>query len=63
MTEFDELYQHINELQDDINRKTKELQYLHDFLSWENLWEEYAYFRMNAHLEHNENDPFSIYVL
>ena len=51
---YDELYQHILDLQDEIDRESKELQYMGDYLSWRNLWDDYSYFRLNARLEQNE---------
>ena len=63
MTVNDELFQHILDLQEDIDRFAKELQYINDFLSQMDLWDEFIYFRTNARLEHNEDDPFPRYVL
>jgi len=59
----DELYRHILDLQDEIDRNEKELQYMKDFLTWTDLWNDYIYFRTNAHSEHNEDEPFPRYVL
>lgn len=63
MTRCDELYQHILDLQEEIDHNTKELRYMEDFLSWMSLWDMYIYFRKNAHQEQNEDEPFPRYVL
>lgn len=58
-----EMYLHIKDLEDDFAFSSKELKYLEDFLSWMDLWDSFVYFRMNAHLEHDEEEPFPRYVL
>ncbi|MBR0455816.1 MAG: hypothetical protein IJJ01_04045 [Firmicutes bacterium] len=63
MTYYDELYQHTLALQEEIDRNTKELQYMKDFLTWRDLWNDFICFRMNAHLEQDEDEPFPRYVL
>ena len=60
---YDELYQSFLSLRDEIDRGSKELQYLEDFLSHMDLWDDFIYFRLNAHLEQNEDEPFPRYVL
>ena len=63
MTRYEELYQHILDLQDEIDHDTKELQYMKDFLTWMDLWNDFIYFKMNALLEQDEDEPFPRYVL
>ena len=63
MTYDDELYQHIADLNDEIKIWTKELEYHSSFLTWMDLWDDFIYFRMNAHLEQDEDGPFPRYVL
>ena len=63
MTRYNELYQHILDLQDELDRDSRELWYMRDFLTWTDLWNDYIHFRMNAHLEYSEDEPFPRYVL
>lgn len=63
MTRYDELYWHVLDLQDEIDHDTKELQYMRDFLTWMDLWNDFIYFRMNAQLEQDEDEPFPRYIL
>lgn len=60
---YDELYRHILDLEEEIARNEIELQYMGDFLTWQDLWNDYIYFRINAHSEHTEDEPFPRYVL
>lgn len=63
MSVKDEQYQHILDLQNEIDCLTKELQCMSDFLSWTDSWDEFVQFRVNAHLEQDESEPFPHYVL
>lgn len=63
MNIYDELYQHLLDLQDDVDLYSEELRYMSDFLSWMYLWDDFIDFRMNAHLEQDEDEPFPRYVL
>ena len=63
MTKKDELSQHVIDLQNEIKYQAQELQYMADFLSWKDLWDEFVQFRVNAHLEQDESEPFPHYVL
>jgi hypothetical protein len=58
-----ELYLHMKELEDELLNDQKELQYFGDFLSWMNLWDDFIYFRENAHLMQDPDEPFPRYVL
>ena len=57
------LYQHMKELEDELLNDQKELQYFGDFLSWMNLWDDFIYFRKNAFLMQDPDEPFPRYVL
>lgn len=63
MTTYQELYQHILDLETDLDFQTTELNCLYGFLSWMNLWDEFIYFRNHAHSEQNEDEPFPRLVL
>ena len=63
MTYDDELNRHIADLNGEIKIWTKELEYYGSFLTWMDLWDDFIYFRMNAHLEQDEDEPFPRYVL
>ena len=58
-----ELFMYLSDLEDEIALWRKELEYHECFLSWMNLWDEFIYFRTNAHLEQNEDEPFLHYTL
>jgi len=63
MNIYDELYQHLLDLQDDVDRYSEELKYMSDFLSWMHLWDDFIDFKMNAYLKQDEDEPFPRYVL
>lgn len=44
-------------------RDVEEMRYLHDFIHYMGLDEEYAYFRENAHEDTSKNLPFPSFVL
>lgn len=58
-----ELYLHMKTLEEDLCHDRKELQYFSDFLSWMNLWDDFIYFRKNAYLVQDPDEPFPRYVL
>ena len=58
-----ELFLHLSGLEDELVLWRKELEYHECFLSWMNLWDEFIYFRTNAHLEQTEDEPFPHYTL
>lgn len=57
------LYLHMKDLEDELLNDQKELQYFSDFLSWMNLWDDFIYFRKNAYLMQDPDEPFPRYVL
>jgi len=63
MNIYDELYQQLLDIQDDVHFYSEELKYMRDFLSWRHLWDDFADFRENAHLEQAEDEPFPRYIL
>lgn len=63
MTNMEEMYQHILDLEDDIRHMSDELTYFESFLSWMDLWDDFIYFRTCSHPEQDEEDPFPRYVL
>jgi hypothetical protein len=66
MIDLDELFEHIKDLEMDLEYCNKKLEYHSSFLSWKGLWDDFAYFHMNAHLEYpkdDDDDPFPRYVL
>ena len=58
-----ELFLHLSDLEDEPVLWRKELEYHECFLSWMDLWDEFIYFRKNAHLEQTEDEPFPRYTL
>ena len=63
------LYQELQELHEEMSdflsnvlgeqrRDSEELRYLKDFIHYQELEEEYLYFRRNAHEEENSDLPF-----
>ena len=67
--EQNKLYQNLQDLYEEMNdfllgvlaeqkRDREELRYLRDFVHYEELEEEYLYFRNNAHEEENSDLPF-----
>lgn len=59
----EELFQYLDSIRSDIDFYTLELEYMESFLTWMHLWDNYLYFRQNARLEQNEDEPFPRYVL
>lgn len=58
-----ELCLHMKYLEDELHNDQKELQYFGDFLSWMGLWDDFIYFRKNAYLMQDPEEPFPHYVL
>ncbi len=63
MTTKQDLYQHIHDLEAEIEFWTTELEYLHGFLSWMGLWDDFIFFRTHAYLDQSEDEPFPRLVL
>lgn len=58
-----ELYLHMKDLEEELLHDQKELQYFADFLSWMDLWNVFVYFRENARLVQDPDEPFPRYML
>ena len=61
--ELEELRYYIGGLLKDQENYQEELEYLHSFISYKGLEEEYTYFRENAHEEYDEKLPFPTLTL
>lgn len=53
-----EMREHIRDLQDDLEQAQTELHYLHEFICYKKLEDEYSHFEANAHEEYDEDSPF-----
>ena len=58
-----ELFLHLSDLEDELALWRKEFEYHECFLSWMDLWDQFIYYRKNAHLEQTEDEPFPRYTL
>lgn len=61
--QYDELYEHMLDIQDDNDLYIKELYYLEAFIEWKNLTDEFSYFKSHAYEKNTENLPFSTLTL
>ncbi len=61
--ELEELRYYIGCLLKDQESCQEDLEYLHSFISYKGLEEEYIYFRENAHEEYDEELPFPTLTL
>ena len=55
---YQESFEDIKDLENESSRLYHELHYLHEFISYKGLTEEYRFFKENAHEEYDENCPF-----
>lgn len=53
----------ISALVDDNNYNETELRYLKEYIRYKELDDEYRYFRVHAHEEHDADQPFSFLTL
>ena len=53
-----EMREHLIELEEDLKLADQELYYLHEFISFYKLDDDYRHFVENAHEEHDEASPF-----
>lgn len=60
---YEEMNDYLLDLIDDHERSTEDLRYLHDFIHYKNLDEEFRYFREHAHEEQDSELPFPYLVL
>ena len=59
----DEMSDFLSDVLDEQGRNSEELRYLKDFIHYQELEEEYLYFRRNAHEEENSDLPFPYLTL
>lgn len=59
----DEMSDFLSDVLDEQRRNSEELRYLKDFIHYQELEEEYLYFRRNAHEEENSDLPFPYLTL
>lgn len=59
----EEMGDYLNNLMEQHNRTEEDLRYLHDFIHYKKLEEEFRYFREHAHEDENSELPFPHLVL
>ena len=59
----EEMSDFLSDVLDEQRRNSEELRYLKDFIHYQELEEEYLYFRRNAHEEENSDLPFPYLTL
>lgn len=59
----EEMSDFLSNVLDEQRRDSEELRYLKDFIHYQELEEEYFYFRRNAHEEENSDLPFPYLTL
>ena len=60
---YDEMSDYLNDLIQVHKQTEEEYRYLHDFIHYKNLDEEFEYFREHAHEDENSELPFPYLVL
>ena len=58
-TQYEELYDYMNDIREDNKQYLTELNYYAAFIEWKNLNDEFSYFRDNAYEKTDEDRPFS----
>lgn len=58
-----EAYDHIVELQEELDQVYAERKYMHDFINSKGLLEEFYHFQKHAHLDTDSELPFPSYIL
>ena len=53
-----EMREHVQELEYELSQAHNELRYLHGFISYKKLYDEYLFFEKNAHGEYDDGLPF-----
>ncbi len=56
--QYQELYEHMEEVDDENRMLTSELYYYADYIKWKRLSVEFTYFRNNAYEKYDEDSPF-----
>ena len=54
-----EIREHVQDLEYELSQAHNELRYLHGFISYKKLYDEYLFFEKNAHEEYDDDLPFS----
>ncbi len=60
---YDELYEHMLDIQSTNEQYLEELRYLRAYIEWKNLVDEYVYFKKNAYEKYDEDLPFPTLTL
>ena len=55
---YQETFENVRDLESEKSQLYQELRYLHEFISYKGLAEEYRFFEENAHEEYDEDCPF-----
>ena len=58
-----EMQEYIHELHENQEKDSTELEYLHGFIEYKGLSDEYHYFREHAYKKHSDEDPFPPFTL
>ena len=53
-----EMREHVQDLKYELSQAHNELRYLHGFISYKKLYDEYLFFEKNAHGEYDDGLPF-----
>ena len=53
-----EMREHVQDLEYELSQAHNELRYLHGFISYKKLYDEYLFFEKNAHGEYDDGLPF-----
>ena len=54
-----EMREYVQDLEYELSQAHNELRYLHEFISYKKLNDEYQFFEKNAHEEYDDDLPFS----
>ncbi|MBO5507948.1 MAG: hypothetical protein J6A00_09360 [Bacteroides sp.] len=60
---YDEMNDYLLELTDEHNHAKEDMRYMHDFIHYKNLDDEFSYFREHAHEDTDTELPFPYLVL
>ena len=55
---YQEMCEHVQDLEYELSQAHNELRYLHGFISYKKLNDEYLFFEKNAHEEYDDDLPF-----
>ena len=60
---YEEMNDYLLELTDEHNHAKEDMRYMHDFIHYKNLDDEFSYFREHAHEDENSELPFPYLTL